>query len=129
MTTKKQRMYERITKHGQDLLKIFPTAKQQDPIALCKTLLRIETKTHRAAEDYCNGVIDIEAWEDIEHKTLDKLQSLLGKSFSEAVIHINADARGYALKIDDDWLRESGHALYRDWGGYGILAPTFDGEA
>ena len=41
-------------------------------------------------------------------------------------VFINLDPRGYALKIDDEWMREHkqplGH-LHQDWGGYGILAP------
>ena len=38
-------------------------------------------------------------------------------------IFLNLDARGYSLKIDCEWMRANRNRLYRDWGGYGILAP------
>jgi hypothetical protein len=41
-------------------------------------------------------------------------------------IFINRDPRGYALKIDDAWMRETNAALHTDWGGYGIIAPEFN---
>lgn len=43
-------------------------------------------------------------------------------------IFINRDPRGYALKIDDEAIRElraHGKPIYSDCGGYGILAPDF----
>lgn len=37
---------------------------------------------------------------------------------------LNRDPRGYALKIDDEWMRAHRDVvLHRDWGGYGIIAP------
>jgi hypothetical protein len=45
---------------------------------------------------------------------------------------VNADARGYALKIDND--NANGQnlikalRLHTDWGGYGILSPEIDGH-
>lgn len=46
-------------------------------------------------------------------------------------VFINRDPRGYALKIDDEWLRKMRDnpntvhlaSIERDWGGYGIIAP------
>ncbi len=38
-------------------------------------------------------------------------------------VFINRDPRGYALKIDDHYMREHDAALHQDWGGYGIIAP------
>jgi hypothetical protein len=38
-------------------------------------------------------------------------------------VFLNDDARGYSLKIRDEWMREHKAELHRDWGGYGILAP------
>jgi hypothetical protein len=43
-------------------------------------------------------------------------------------IFLNGDARGYALKIQDDYVRDNNLDIHKDWGGYGILAPEFDGE-
>lgn len=41
-------------------------------------------------------------------------------------VFLNRDPRGYALKIDDEWMRKHDAKLYRDWGGYGIIAPDID---
>lgn len=42
-------------------------------------------------------------------------------------VFLNKDARGYALKINDEWMREHPDVrLHSDWGGYGILAPEID---
>jgi hypothetical protein len=38
-------------------------------------------------------------------------------------VYVNRDARGYALKIKDEWMRDNRVTLYSDWGGYGIIAP------
>lgn len=40
-------------------------------------------------------------------------------------VFVNSDPRGYALKIENDWMRAHGGNLHRDMGGYGILAPDF----
>ena len=40
-------------------------------------------------------------------------------------IKINTDPRGYALKIEDSYVKEQKLDIHRDWGGYGILAPDF----
>ena len=42
-------------------------------------------------------------------------------------LFINGDCRGYALKLEDDVARDL--AIYKDWGGYGIIAPDFKEEA
>lgn len=38
-------------------------------------------------------------------------------------VFINLDPRGYALKIDDEWMRRKDAKLHTDMGGYGIIAP------
>ncbi len=38
-------------------------------------------------------------------------------------VFINRDPRGYALKINDEWMTEHDAKLEKDWGGYGLLAP------
>ena len=42
-------------------------------------------------------------------------------------VFVNRDPRGYALKIEDEYVRANGLQIHRDWGGYGILAPEIDG--
>lgn len=111
----------RCIEHAQELVKLFPHCKLRG-LALCRKLRRLEGKLHRLAEDYCNGVIDCEQWDIAAQKALEKVQELLGTESS--VILINADCRGYALKIEDAFMRENPESrLTRDLGGYGIIAP------
>ena len=49
---KKQRMYEAIEKHGENLNVIFNT--KLDNVTLSKKLLSIERKAHRAASNLLN---------------------------------------------------------------------------
>ena len=66
---------------------------------------------------------------DLDSKTyLAAVQSLFNGKLKG--LFINGDARGYALKIEDKVMisdyKETG--LYKDWGGYGILAPEITGN-
>ena len=119
--TKAQRMYDRIRKHGADLDRIF--GLDEDPVALCKRLRRLETKAHKLAEDYCNGLLESPAYELQAGQLLAKVDQLLHYETAGVPVLLNGDPRGYALKIDDDYVREHNLDIYRDWGGYGILAP------
>lgn len=132
MSTQKERMYQQIEKHGENLNKIFHT--KFDNITLCKKLRRLEAKAHKLAEDYCNGVIDFEAQDIGEADIAKKVAKILGDKVCKDGIAtyplvMNRDPRGYALKIDDEWLRSTNYQIERDWGGYGILAPEFNGKA
>ena len=114
---KREKMYARIRKHGENLIIMYPNTQIKDPIALCKRLRILEGKAHKITEDYCNGIL--ENHDEIDEK-LDKIlmkaRDLLGTQ--NPSIFINRDPRGYALKIEEP------HGLKsRDWGGYGILAP------
>ena len=53
---KKQKMYEMIQKHGDNLKAIFNI--DEDSVKLCKQLFRLENKAHKIATDYCNGDFD-----------------------------------------------------------------------
>ena len=113
--SKKDRMCQRITKHGNDLLMIFPKARYQDPIELSKKLHSLEVVAHRLSTDYCNGVVTCEQWEAQGLKIIDKARTILGLGSDNAGIILNGDARGYALKIDDDYVAKHSLQLYRDW--------------
>ena len=121
----KKIMYENILKHGENLNRIFNTGIE--PITLCKKLFRLENKAHRLSTDYCNGVIDIQEWENSCNKIYSSLEKILKQDEQEIDIFINGDCRGYALKINDTWLRDNDfyHKIHQDWGGYGIIAPNF----
>lgn len=123
-------MYSNINRQGEALNAIFNTGLE--PVALCKKLFRLEHVAHRLATDYCNGVIDSEQAEKQEAVIITKLGKILfGKRVPDVPVFVNMDCRGYALKIDSEWLAswnkaKSGHtSVYQDWGGYGILAPDF----
>lgn len=164
---------DRIAKHGQQLLAIFPNATERDPVTLCKKLRRLQSQAERHTLELCNGDEPGdhgEEWSDRHNNALftilNQVNVLLGNvneyqpktgakcSCKRGVqrdncptcegtghvidfrairnrkplvpVFINRDPRGYALKIDDGWMREHNAELHRDWGGYGIIAPEID---
>lgn len=140
----KTKMNAAIEKHGENLLKIFPNAKIKDPIKLCKALRRLELKAHKAAENWCNGIPgpkapaaehDSDWWGDEGERLVEKAVKILGnagRGNEDIGIVFNGDARGYALKISAVEHEFCGlpdtvecRDIYKDWGGYGIVAPDF----
>lgn len=141
--TRKDRMNEQIKQHGINLIKIFhpevsaslnPTISDflfaSDAVRLAKKVHSLEVKAHKLATDYCNGDNDVttDNWEVKSDAILDKLDKILNFRSQGIPVFVNGDARGYALKIDDEYVREHSLDIYKDWGGYGILAPEFDGK-
>lgn len=131
LTTKNRTaMYDRIRQHGENLLAIFPRAKVRDPVTLCKRLRRLEAQAAAVALRMCNGPEFPEP--DEPDKLLDvvlaKVNELLGNGGSIPVT-VNRDPRGYALKIESEWLHNRRNyggfpaGFHRDMGGYGIIAP------
>ena len=125
--TKKSRMYDKITKHGENLNKIF--GLDEDPVALCKKLLRLENKMTRVNTDWINGDIEEDEQDKVEKQVLASLDKILGYKAKGIPVFVNTDPRGNALKIKDDWVRKNRdkYQIYSDMGGYGILAPKFEG--
>ena len=124
MKNKKERMYQAIEAHGQNLNVIFNTGI--DNITLCKKLRRIEAEANRKAVEYCNGLIETDDWEGITEGFLSRLDKILNFRTKNIPVFTNGDPRGYALKIRESWVTEyknKGGRIYSDWGGYGILAP------
>lgn len=137
---------DRIRKHGENLLAIFPNATERDPVKLCKKLRRIETSLSRTMVSYCNGTYSSDQVDRAEAKEIQKMGDLLwGLTVPDVPVFVNRDPRGYALKIDDQWMRDNSAdtqvgniggntradavlRLHRDWGGYGIIAPEIDGK-
>lgn len=126
-----------IEKHGRILLTIFPNATERDPVKLCKKLRRLEAKAQAIALRLCNGpeYPNEHAADDECYALLLKVNTLLDFIGAVVPVFINRDPRGYALKIDEEWMREHARplkdsnrhtvvaTLHRDCGGYGILAP------
>lgn len=125
---KHERMNEQIRKHGESLNKVF--GLNEDPTKLAKKIHSLELKAHKLATDYCNGEngVDSENWESLSDAILAKVDKVLNFTSQEIPVFVNGDARGYALKINDDYVRDNGIEIHKDWGGYGILAPEFDGN-
>ena len=122
MTLKQE---QAIRTHGEQLNAIFHTGL--DPVVLCRKLRRIEGAAHKLAEDCCN-FLSMESPEfDRRHlRIFNRIRETLGAMGHTHSIKINLDPRGYALKIDSDYMKDHELKLSRDWGGYGILAPEID---
>jgi hypothetical protein len=112
-----------VTRHGKNLLAIFPNAKDKDPVKLCKKLRRIERKARELTTALCNGEEEAGKHEDYLEDVLDDIEKVLSVSSGVIPIFINRDPRGYALKIDSDVVTAQKITIYRDMGGYGIIAP------
>lgn len=140
MSTLKERMYQQIEQHGLELIKFFKL-KDHDPIKLCKALHRIERKARHATTCLCNtntlNLLELNQYTgyDVRQATEEEqdaffdgirksLERVLGKENAEKCF-INHDPRGYALKIKEEHAKTFSN---KDWGGYGILAPDFDGN-
>lgn len=142
----KQKMYMRIEKHGNDLKRIF-NLESANPIKLSKQLRGLEVKANRAATCLCNtNTLDRlqltrqeEMRGDTEQATeeeqeaffnaiLNKVDKILNFRTQGIPVFINHDPRGYALKIKGEYIQANQFDIYRDFGGYGILAPEFDGR-
>lgn len=133
METKKQLMNERIKTHGEELIKFF-NLPDQDPVKLSKALYRIENKAHDATTCLCNTnnlfLLHSSRGDNYQHTEeevdafFDKIRNRLKKYLGEGAekCFINHDPRGYALKIKEEFSQDF---YYKDFGGYGILAPDF----
>jgi hypothetical protein len=141
METKKQRQMKAIERHGLNLLAIFPNATERDPVKLCKKLRALEKRGEAVGLRLCNGPEYPNGYADADKITdaiLDKVNALLKFREAGVPVFVNRNPLGCALKIDDEWMREAmgrdnfydtpARRLYKDWGGYGIIAPEIDGE-
>jgi hypothetical protein len=142
---KHDRMYQRIIEHGANLNAIFNTGI--DNVKLCKKLLRLERQAHHATTCLCNtntidrlgltreeersGRYPKQATEDEQdaffEKILIKVNKILNFKTQGIPVFINHDPRGYALKIKSEYVKKWNLRIEQDWGGFGIIAPEFDG--
>lgn len=130
----KQRQRERILQHGLELKRAFFADPYEGigPVTLCKVLHRLEVKATRISEGYCNGTATEADMGKMEKGVMKSLEGVFGKDkVAETGMFVNTDPRGYALKVSKEWTTgytSKGGRLHRDLGGYGILAPEFDGK-
>ena len=136
--TDKQQMYNNIQRHGEQLNAIFNTGIE--PIELCKKLFRVEKKANHAATCLCNtntlNLLELnrftgydvkQATEEEQEKFFNDIEKKVIKILGEKAkdfLYINLDPRGYSLKIKSEKAKELN--IYKDWGGYGIIAPDFN---
>lgn len=123
MSTKRERMYEEIAKHGANLNTIFQT--EFDDVTLCKKLRQIEMRSAKVQLDYCNGGIDMNERDRLDERDEKSPDKILHYKEKNIPVFLNGDPRGYTLKIQDEFVREHNLKIRTDWGGYGILAPDF----
>jgi hypothetical protein len=106
---------------GEVLNKIFETGIDDDVLADKVRLL--EREAHGLAERYCNGRTEEKYYDSQSKSILTRLNKLLHFREKNIPVFVNGDPRGYALKIDSDYVREHELPIHRYWGGYGILYP------
>ncbi len=96
-------------------------------LELWRKLHRVEVTARRAAEQYCNGDIDMNQWESISAIASSQVEKIFG--MLPTGFFVNGDPRGYALKLasnDNGTEAATPFALHQDWGRNQILAPTID---
>ena len=131
MSTKHDRMYAQILQHGKNLQTIgigcggCGMGTKIEPVEIAKKLHALEIKAHKIATDYCNGILQEKDRDAEIVPILQKLNSYMPENVFKQ-IYVNFDCRGYALKLQSEYAATI--KIYRDWGGYGILAPEFDGN-
>ena len=126
----------------------MPAAKV-DGKKISVALLKIERDANNAATAQCNGAdyngqpfrktwdeLDENPWEAFKRSIAERVALVFGRSprpeNAPPAFFVNGDARGYALKIDNE--KPEGRALieavklHTDWGGYGILSPEITGD-
>ena len=101
----KERMYNNIKKHGENLNKIFKTGIE--PVTLCKKLFRLENIMNLRATEYCNGEMDCEDWESLCRIQEIKLDKLDNKIIKELVKNprINYLRLANLLKVSHETIR------------------------
>ena len=122
--TEKQK--EAIKKHGEQLNKIFNTGIE--PIKLCKKLRQLELLIDNENLKLCNIVDYQPDYETKSELLFQRVDKILKFTTLKIPVFINRDPRGYALKIDGDYIRKNNIQLHTDWGGYGIIAPEIGKE-
>lgn len=149
--TKKERRKLQLERHYAALVRLAEACgvKKADGKKLSVKLLKIEKLAHAGATAYCNGENfsyfhgvhhqhnfngDENAWDNFTSDIEIYIRQLFGDKLPP-FFYVNADARGYALKIrgaeaGNDYGRDliQKTNLMTDWGGNGLLAPEITGN-
>lgn len=122
------RKREAMLRHGFALMRVFPEARklyEGHPIELYKRVHRLEAEAHTFAEKCCNEDVPEDKQTRKDASILKRLDAILGYKAAGVPIFLNGDPRGYAIKIDDAYVKANNLEIDRDWGGYGIVCPEF----
>ena len=122
MNEKSYRRFEAAQEHVRNLKRLFPKLRRLDDAEVLAKLSRLEAKQSRNAVAYCNGWIQMDEYDRASDQVRDKVIELLGDKV-KPILKVNGDPRGYAIKFDEEWSKDK--TIYRDLGGWGILAPEF----
>lgn len=132
--TKSERRKIQLSRHYERLaaLAAFCGVNNPDGKKLSVKLLKLEKLAQPIILDYANGENGINT--DNIFEKLEPIKGEVLKLFNNRLegFFINTDPRGNALKIKDNYFRQGGKyehlEIYKDWGGYGILAPEITGN-
>jgi hypothetical protein len=105
-----------VIQHGRQLIALFGLTEDTEPLALCRKLRRLESQAGTIALRLCNGPEYPNGEDQVDRMCetiLDKVDALLGFRSKNIPVFINRDPRGYALKINDEWMRAA-HTVSRD---------------
>ena len=119
---------EAMLRYGFKLMRLFPRAAkvyQGEPVSLYKRLHRLEAEAHRLAERECCEQLPDGYSDRKTASILNRLDSILGFKELGVPVFVNGDPRGYALKIEDQYVRDHEIDIETDWGRYGIICPDF----
>lgn len=112
-------------KHTANLRRIFPGIGKMRNATLEAGLRTLERRGHVLALDTCNRQEKFDGeYAKRESSILNDLDLILDFRKAKVSVFLNTDPRGYALKIEDEWLRKSGLNIHTDVGGYGIICPS-----
>jgi hypothetical protein len=114
-----------IARHINNIEYVFPHARECGPEVLAVNLRALERRAHLLAVDYHNRPMAEGEYEQREEHVLRDVDRVLGFRAAKIPVFVDDDGRGYALKIQADYVRARGLALHTDLGGDGILWPEF----
>jgi len=142
MNTSKEVLTRWRTAHHRALETLRAENCSLSGLQLWRKLCEIERLAHAGATAHCNGEnirlvwplfgprdydfrTDENAWENLRSVATDCVRNIF-KRVPDGFM-VNADARGYALKLDGDAVKVP-EGMHTDWGRNGILAARIDSE-
>jgi hypothetical protein len=116
---------ERIARHIENIQRIFHNTRECEPEVLAFNLRALERRARRLATDASDRPMTTDEYAQREEIILLELDRTLRFRAAKIPVFLNDDARGYALKIQADYVSEHKLMIHTDLGGYGILWPEF----